>query len=136
MGQQIYSRNTVASLENRAVNTESKRHSNPREDIIMLKAILVLLVFAIAGVAYGGTDEKCVNDCAKQGYQIPFCRSQCSYDHQKQPYQPQWPQVVPSPLPGQQPLKVTPIPKTDQKCLSDCTSKGYLYPLCKERCSY
>jgi hypothetical protein len=96
----------------------------------MLKVILVLLVSAIAGVAYGGTDYQCVNNCTGKGYLYQYCMSQCSYDdnpHQQQPS---------SPLQSQNPYTITPTPQTDYKCLSDCTSKGYLYQLCKERCSY
>lgn len=92
---------------------------------------LPLLIASISAYAFPQTDYQCVNNCTSQGYQYGLCLSRCTWDNSPQPQPQPQPQMQPQPQ-----FQAPKIKQTDYMCVNKCTSQGYQYGLCVDRCSY
>lgn len=45
----------------------------------MIRALLSLVLFLSAQVAFASTDYKCMSDCSNAGYQYSYCKKICSF---------------------------------------------------------
>lgn len=107
----------------------------------MIKYIVAIATISFAGLAGAANlsgasqgylnfeQQQMVRNCIQACGQDGNCQAQCiaagqPQQNQPQQYQPQQNQPQPPPL------------RTDFKCVSDCTAKGYQYQLCRQRCSY